>query len=244
MTSPIRFSARLAVAACAAMLLSACASGRSKTVPFAMGPEAAIERARADSLRYPYTQADIDFMQGMIHHHAQAIKISQWAETHGANPEILRLTARIINAQSDEIRLMQTWLMDRNQDPLQVDSAGNVMTAVSAHAGHDMSAMGGMGGMSGMAGMEDMPGILSDAQLATLDAARGKAFDERFLYDMIEHHRGAVTMVKKLFATYGAGQDETIYKFAGDVEVDQSTEIRRMITMLLEMGAPPPPAPL
>lgn len=244
MTSLISSSVRFAgTAACAALLLSACASGRSKTVPFAMGPEAAIERARADSLRYPYTQADIDFMSGMIHHHAQAIKISQWAETHGANPELLRLTARIINAQSDEIHLMQTWLMDRNQDPMQVDSVGNVTMGANAHAGHDMSTMGGMSGMSGMASMEGMPGMLSDEQLAKLDAARGKAFDELFLYDMIEHHRGAVTMVQKLFASYGAGQDETIYKFAGDVEVDQSTEIRRMLTMLLDMGAPPPPPP-
>jgi uncharacterized protein (DUF305 family) len=231
---------RALLAALTTLALGACASKRPTTVPFAMGPEAAIERARADSLRYPYTKADIDFMQGMIHHHAQAITISRWAVPNGASPAVQRLTARIINAQSDEIRLMQTWLKDRNQDPMQVDSLGNVTMSASAHAGHDMSGMAGMEGMGGMADMSNMPGMLNAEQLKTLKAARGAQFDELFLYDMIQHHRGAVTMVKTLFASYGAAQDETVFKFAADVEVDQSTEIRRMLTMLLDMGAPPP----
>ncbi len=240
MTSLMRSAVRFVTCVVgASLVLGACASTRPASTPFEMGPEAAMERARADSLRYPYTKADIDFMSGMIHHHAQAIKISRWAETHGASPAVQRLTARIINAQSDEIRLMQTWLMDRNQDPMQVDSSGKVTMGQSAHAGHDMGNMAGMD-MGGMAGMADMPGMLNDDQLAKLEAARGAAFDELFLYDMIQHHKGAVTMVRTLFSSYGAGQDETIFKFAADVEVDQSTEIRRMLTMLLDMGAPPP----
>jgi uncharacterized protein (DUF305 family) len=85
-----------------------------------------------------------------------------------------------------------------------------------------------------------MPGMLSDAQLKELDAARGAEFDRLFLTFMILHHRGAVTMVKTLFTSDGAGQDETIFKFANDVEVDQSTEIKRMYTMMLERGWVPP----
>ena len=105
--------------------------------------------------------------------------------------------------------------------------------------GHDMSSMPGMA--SGTA-MPAMPGMLSDAQMKELEAARGEEFDRLFLTYMIQHHRGAVTMVKTLFGSQGAGQDETVFKFAADVEVDQSTEIRRMLTMMLEMGFALPPA--
>jgi uncharacterized protein (DUF305 family) len=189
--------------------------------------------------------ADADFMSGMIHHHAQAITISRWAPSHGASASVQRLTARIINAQSDEIHIMQTWLKDRNQPVPLVDTLGNVTMGgsaagaghnMAAHAGHDMSAMAGMGGM----GQMSMPGMLTDAQLKELDSARGVEFDRLFLTFMIQHHRGAVAMVKTLFAAHGAGQDETVFKFANDVEVDQSTEIKRMFTMLLEMGFVPP----
>jgi uncharacterized protein (DUF305 family) len=226
-----------------ATVLSACAGARrAPQSGFVMGQAGATARARADSLRYPYTQADIDFMSGMIHHHAQAITISRWAVTHDASPGVQRLTARIINAQTDEIRLMQTWLTDRNQDPMTVDSLGNVSmrpmapaAAGAAMPGHDMGHAGHT-----MGGMASMPGMLSDAQLRQLDAARGREFDRLFLIFMMQHHRGAVSMVRTLFSAQGAGQDETVFKFAADVEVDQSTEIKRMLTMLLEMGEVPP----
>lgn len=194
------------------------------------------ERARLDSLRYPYTAGDIAFMRGMIQHHAQAIMISRWAPSHDASPSVQRLTARIINAQRDEIALMQKWLADRNQGAPAVDSTGTV-TAMPAdeHSGHEMP-----GGHGGHGGHEGMPGMLSAAQLATLDAARGEEFDVLFLQYMIQHHRGAVLMVRDLLSQNGSGQDETIFKFAADVEVDQSTEIRRMLQMLLELGGIPP----
>lgn len=192
-----------------------------------------IERARLDSLRYPYTVGDIAFMRGMIQHHAQAIMISRWAPSHGASPAVQRLTARIINAQQDEIALMQKWLADRRQDAPKVDSTGTVTgMPEDEHAGHEMP--GGHGGHAGM------PGMLTAAQLAALDAARGEAFDTLFLQFMIQHHRGAVLMVRDLLSQNGSGQDETIFKFAADVEVDQSTEIRRMLQMLLELGGIPP----
>ncbi len=229
-------TSRLTLARLAVVVgLVGCASARPAGPAFVMGDAGAMVRARADSLRYPYTQADIDFMSGMIHHHAQAITISRWAPAHGASASVQRLTARIINAQSDEITIMQTWLKDRNQPPPQVDSAGNVTLNHAGHqmAGHDMSSM---------SGMPMMPGMLTDAQLKELDAARGTEFDRLFLTYMIQHHRGAVAMVKTLFAAQGAGQDETVFKFANDVEVDQSTEIRRMLTMMLEFGFAPPPA--
>ena len=234
---------RLAALSAGLIALSACATSRSasSTGPaFQMGDAGAMVRASADSLRYPWVQADVDFMNGMIHHHAQAIVMSRWAPSHGASASVQRLTARIINAQSDEIKLMQTWLKDRRQPMPVVDSLGNV---TMGGAGHEMAAHGGhdMAGMGGMAmGQMSMPGMLTDAQLKELDAARGTEFDRLFLTYMIQHHRGAVAMVKTLFEAQGAGQDETVFKFANDVEVDQSTEIKRMFTMMLEMGFAPP----
>ena len=194
--------------------LTACGAARAPQPPaYQMGAEAAKARAKIDSVRYPYTVADIDFMTGMIHHHAQAIVISQWAESHGASAAVQRLTGRIINAQTDEITLMSTWLGDRNQPVPRVD-----------HGAH--------GSM--------MPGMLSAAQLDSLGGARGARFDQLFLTYMIQHHRGAVSMVRTLFSNHGAGQNEAIFKFTSDAEVDQSTEIRRMLQMLLELDVPPP----
>jgi uncharacterized protein (DUF305 family) len=221
---------RFPIALGAAVMIAACATPRAADTGFVMGQVGATARARADSLKYPYTKADIDFMSGMIHHHAQAILISRWAPTHEASAAVQRLTARIINAQSDEITLMQFWLKDRNQPAMQVDTLGNVSMDHSAHNGHSM------------ADMSAMPGMLSDSQLRELNAARGAEFDRLFLSYMIQHHRGAVSMVKTLFSAQGAGQDETVFKFAADVEVDQSTEIKRMLSMLFEMGVAFPPA--
>ncbi|MDQ2888967.1 MAG: DUF305 domain-containing protein [Gemmatimonadota bacterium] len=180
---------------------------------------AAIAKARADSARYPYTAADIKFMTGMIGHHSQAILMSSWAPTHGASPAVQTLAARITNAQRDEIVTMQQWLRDRQQP------------VPDGHAAMTMD----MPGMD-MAGSEHhalMPGMLTDPQLRQLDSARGPEFDRLFLTDMIQHHTGAVTMVKELFDTYGAAQDELIFKFASDVNVDQTTEIARMKRLLV-----------
>ncbi|HTE46458.1 MAG TPA: DUF305 domain-containing protein [Gemmatimonadaceae bacterium] len=185
---------------------------------------AAIAKARADSTRLPYTAADVHFMSGMIGHHAQAILISKWAPSHGAGESVLALTARIINAQQDEIALMQRWLRDRNQPVPEAKTGPMTMN------------------MNGMEHEMLMPGMLTDDQLQQLDAAKGPEFDRLFLTFMIQHHRGAVSMVKDLFEAYGAGQDELVFKFASDVNVDQTTEIARMQKMLmtLVLGVPAP----
>ena len=182
-----------------------------------MGPEAAIARARADSVRLPYTAADIHFMSGMISHHAQAIKMAKWATSHGANPSLIRLSERIVTGQTDEIALMQSWLRDRNQTVPEPDPAGMKMS------------------MGGAEHVMLMPGMLSPEQMTQLDAARGNEFDRLFLTFMIQHHRGAITMVRELFSTNGAAQDEVVFKFANDVEIDQATEITRMQQMLIEL---------
>ena len=182
--------------------------------PSEQGEQAAIAKARADSVRNPYTEADVSFMQGMIGHHAQAIVMSGWAPTHGASPSLRTMAERIINAQQDEIATMQTWLRDRRQ-PVPEAKPGPMKMK-----------------MNGMEHEMLMPGMLTESQMHELDGAKGRDFDRLFLTYMIQHHRGAVTMVQQLFGTNGAAQDEVTFKLANDVSADQSSEIARMESML------------
>ena len=167
--------------------------------------------------QHAYTTADIQFMNGMIAHHAQALLMAGWAESHGASPAVLTLTARITNAQKDEIAGMQKWLRDRHQPVPEPDPHGMMMN------------------MNGMQHEMLMPGMLTESQLKQLDEARGKEFDRLFLTFMIQHHRGAVTMVNDLFGTNGAAQDISVYKMASDIGADQTTEIERMQKMLVSV---------
>jgi uncharacterized protein (DUF305 family) len=228
---PHSHTCRIAAVLLATVTLAACGGAARGAVPPSPSPStapasrsesdlAAIARARADSARHPYTAADIHFMSAMIGHHAQAIEMARMAPSHDAGGSVRILAERIINAQQDEIGIMQQWLRDRRQ-PVPEPHAGGMpmhssMSAGHAGAGHEMR----------------MPGMLSEAQMKQLDEARGPEFDRLFLTFMIQHHRGAVVMVKELFGSYGAGQDEIVFKFASDVNVDQTTEIARMERML------------
>ena len=164
--------------------------------------------------RLPYSDADVEFMSGMIPHHAQAVVMAGWAPSHGARPDVAILCERIVVGQRDEIATMQTWLGDRGEDVPDAASTRHKMT------------------MNGMTHEMLMPGMLSDEEMAALDRARGPEFDRLFLVGMIKHHQGAIDMVDVLFKAYGAAQDETVFKFASDVYADQSTEINRMNEML------------
>ena len=216
-----------------ALALAACAPAGGVATGPAPLPDSA--RVRADSLRLPYTEADVTFMTGMIGHHAQAILISRWVPTHTEDPALRTLASRIINAQTDDITLMRRWLAERGKPVPSVTPDGVLVPPPAdpndEHAGHDMAGMGH--------DHAAMAGMLTPAQLSELDAARGEQFDLLFLQRMINHHRGAVQMVQALIRDNGA-IDETVFRFASDVEVDQSTEIRRMLTMLLERGGIPP----
>ena len=193
---------RTAAALIAAFALAACSSA----------PRAAVRTS--PSPRYPHTEADVRFMSAMIGHHAQAIVMASWAPTHDAGPSVRTLAERIINAQQDEIATMQQWLHDRGQPVPEAHATG--MKLMMNGAEHEML----------------MPGMLTEAQMRQLDQANGPEFDRLFLTFMIQHHRGAVVMVQDLFGSYGAAQDQTVFKFANDVNVDQSTEIARMQAML------------
>jgi uncharacterized protein (DUF305 family) len=162
----------------------------------------------------PYSDADINFMTGMIPHHAQAVIMAGWAPSHGARSDVAILCERIVVGQKDEIQSMQSWLGDRG---LPVPDAKSTRMRMKMNGvEHDML----------------MPGMLTDEEMTELDKARGPEFDRLFLLGMIKHHQGAIDMVDDLFKAYGAAQDDTIYKFASDVFADQSIEIEVMQRML------------
>jgi uncharacterized protein (DUF305 family) len=162
----------------------------------------------------PYSDADIHFMSGMIPHHAQAVIMAGWAASHGARSDVAILCERIVVGQKDEIQSMQSWLGDRS---LPVPDAKSTRMRMKMNGvEHDML----------------MPGMLTDEEMTDLDKARGTEFDRLFLLGMIKHHQGAIDMVDDLFKSYGAAQDDTIYKFASDVFADQSIEIEVMHRML------------
>lgn len=163
----------------------------------------------------PLAQADVDFMQGMIMHHSQAVEMTALIASHTENKGVRSLGAKISSSQSDEIRFMQRWLAERGQ-------------ALSM-------AMPGMPDMdrSGRP-MAPMPGMLTLEQMAALRKARGAQFDHLFLTGMIQHHKGALVMVKDLFDTPGAGQDAELFNFATDADNTQRAEIKIMEHMLEE----------
>jgi uncharacterized protein (DUF305 family) len=205
------------------LLASACASSAASRGPvLAAGAgvvvpgsaATAVALATADSAARAYSPADVEFMQGMVPHHAQAVIMAGWAASHGARADVQRLSLRIAAAQSDEIAMMRRWLRERGQAVPDSNATRHVMKM--GNMTHDMM----------------MPGMLTDEQMAALDRARGSRFDRLFLEGMIGHHRGAIQMVETLLKSGNAGHDETVFRFANDVVSDQSAEISVMLRML------------
>lgn len=226
---PPSHTSGITAALLAATITAACSSATRGAVQASSQPAigahtglSVLATARADSARRTFNAADVSFMSGMIGHHAQAITMASWAPTHGATV-VRTLAERIINSQQDEIATMQQWLRDRGQPVPQANAAGMKMMMNGAE--HTML----------------MPGMLTEAQMRQLDQATGAEFDRLFLTDMIQHHRGAVSMVKDLFDSYGAAQGDVTFKIASDINVDQTTEIARMekmlVTLLFQRGS-------
>ena len=163
----------------------------------------------------PRSAADIDFMQGMIMHHTQAVEMTALIPSHTDNPEVHLLGARISRSQSDEMQFMQRWLIARGE-PTSMAMPGMPDMDMSGHP------------------MAPMPGMLTPAQMSALRNAKGADFDHLFLTGMIQHHNGALIMVKQLFDTPGAGQDADLFDFATDADNTQRAEIKIMQDMLKE----------
>src|SRR5690242_1715858 len=211
----------LGTASLFALLGMLCASTRAQTTtaqtPVVVQPGAPGQPTRTlpSSTRAtlpPPSPKDVEFMQGMIMHHAQAVDMTALMESHTENKELRLLGARISKSQSDEIAFMKRWLMARGQ-PVEMP-------------------MPDMPGMDMSKHQMLMPGMLTSEQMNALRNAKGDEFDHLFLTGMIQHHGGALTMVKDLFDTAGAGQDAELFNFATDVDSGQRAEIRIMQTML------------
>jgi len=198
-------------------VLAAQASGRPVVVqPGSPGEPTKTLPAGTHAMLPPISRADVDFMQGMIMHHSQAVEMTALISSHTEDKDVRAIGAKISSSQADEIRMMQRWLAARGQ----ATSMG----------------MAGMPGMD-MSGntMPLMPGMLSAEQMEALRKAHGTEFDRLFLSGMIQHHGGALAMVKDLFNNAGAGQDAEIFDFATDVDNSQRAEIRIMQKLLEEL---------
>ena len=188
----------------------------AKPVVVQPGPPGKPSRTLPPSTRAtlpPRSQADVQFMQGMIMHHAQAVEMTALIGSRTENKELRSLGSRISSSQSDEIRFMKRWLATRGE-PVSMAMAGMPDMDRSGHA------------------MALMPGMLSPRQMEALRKAKGTEFDRLFLTGMIQHHGGALTMVKDLFDTAGAGQDAELFNFATDADNTQKAEIKIMQAML------------
>jgi uncharacterized protein (DUF305 family) len=168
----------------------------------------------------PRSPADVDFMQGMTMHHAQAIEMTALIASHTENQDLRLLGARISRSQSDEIKFMQRWLAARGES-LSMPASEMPGMEPGTQPGTDMSHPPPL-----------MPGMLTPQQMAALRKAKGADFDRLFLTGMIQHHNGALTMVHDLFDTAGAGQDADLFNFATDADNSQRAEIRIMQAML------------
>jgi uncharacterized protein (DUF305 family) len=160
----------------------------------------------------PNSPVDVQFMQHMIMHHAQAVEMTALIDSHTKNKELHTLGARISRSQADEIKFMKRWLATRGEP---------VAPPMHHMPGMDMASHSML-----------MPGMLTPTQMEALRKAKDTDFDRLFLEGMIQHHTGALTMVKDLFDTAGAGQDAELFNFTTDVDSGQRAEIRIMQTML------------
>lgn len=184
-----------------------------------------------DSARHGYTAADVRFMQQMIHHHAQAVRMAALVPSRSSREDVRVLAARIDAAQQTEIEAMRHWLEERHElapgPSMPRATHDSIMGAMhDMHHMHDMAPAD-----SGMDAML-MPGMLTPAQMRALAAATGTAFDRLFLVGMIQHHEGALKMVADLLATPGAGEEPQLFGFASDVDAGQRAEIARMQAIL------------
>ncbi|MDQ6717899.1 MAG: DUF305 domain-containing protein [Gemmatimonadota bacterium] len=169
--------------------------------------------------------ADVSFVQGMMHHHAQAIVMSRMAPSHTTRADLRTTARKIVVSQRDEIALMRRWLEKHGQTVPAIDTAppdtARMMPGMQMsdgdHAAHHMM----------------MPGMLTAEMMGGLARAHGAKFDSLYLSDIIAHHRGALAMVAKLFATPGASDDSEIFQLASEIDADQSAEIARMQSMQL-----------
>jgi len=177
-----------------------------------------------------YTEADVAFMQGMIVHHQQAVEMSELVSERTNDEDVVAISGRILSSQADEIEFMNEWLAARGEKTVMVGGE---------HGGHDMGDHSGHAMMGHGMDHSQMAGMASPEQMAALAAAEGVEFDRQFLTLMIAHHEGAVDMVEELLRQPGSAADPILFRFVGDIENDQTTEIDRMDVLLAGLSSDP-----
>jgi uncharacterized protein (DUF305 family) len=208
--------------------------------PGAPGQPTKILPASTRALLPPRSPKDVEFMQGMIMHHAQAVEMTALIEERTENKELRLLGARISQSQSDEMNFMKRWLEVRGE-PVSMVMRSEAST--NEHSAHGKTSTTPTSLRSATPPIQEgssrnahhqmlMPGMLTPMQMDALRKAKGAEFDNLFLTGMIQHHNGALVMVKELFDTAGAGQDGELFSFTTDVDSGQRAEIRIMETML------------
>ena len=169
-----------------------------------------------------YIKADVDFLQGMIVHHEQAIVMSEMADERTNNKSILDLASRIDASQKDEINFMESWLKDRDE------FQDNNLENHQMHHSHNM-----------MHKHVNMVGMATPKQLDDLNKSKSTDFDRLFLQLMINHHDGALEMVEELKKYPGNTYDPVLNEFVSDLINDQGVEIERMNTLLTNLSDDP-----
>lgn len=220
-TSLCAFSAALTLASLFSVRVDAQKPAPVVVQPGAPGKPTKVLPSTTKGKLPPVSKADVEFMQGMIVHHAQAVEMTALIESHTENKDVRSLGARISHSQADEIRFMKRWLTTRGQPISDPANDMHKMHMNHKNMSHDQMAQMGL-----------MPGMLSSEQMEALRKAKGEEFDRLFLEGMIQHHGGALTMVKDLFDAAGSGQDAELFNFATDVDSGQRAEIRIMQNML------------
>lgn len=214
----LKLAGLLAVCGMGAPLWGQAAPGPVIVQPGAPGQPGKVLPPGTHAVAPPLVRADVEFMQGMIMHHSQAVEMCALIDSRTQNPDVRRIGEKISLSQTDEMKFMQSWLKWRGQ-PISMAMPGMP----------DMD-------MNGQP-MKPMPGMLTPAQMDALRKARGHQFDVLFLRGMIQHHNGALIMVKDLFAQAGAGQDADLFNFATDADNTQRAEIAIMQGMLKKIGS-------
>jgi uncharacterized protein (DUF305 family) len=230
---------RLWISSAALLLLASMVHGQQTSPPATVvQPGAPGQRSKTLSAKDLRTTArpplddDVAFMQGMIHHHAQAVEMVDLLRSRGESKQLKSFGEKIAVSQTDEIQFMKQWLEERGKPSSMAHGQMSQMDHMN-HMEH-MADAKGKEQLDSMSGMPPMPGMLTPEQMKALANAKGAEFDRLFLTGMIQHHKGALTMVDDLFRNPAAGQDPVLFDFATDVTNTQSAEIKIMQKMLEE----------
>lgn len=224
------FLAVCALTSFLSLTVSAQQTGPVVVQPGAPGQPTKVLPASTRASLPPSSAKDMEFMQGMIMHHAQAVEMTAFIEGRTKNKNIHLIGTRISRSQADEMLFMKRWLEQRGEP-----TSHSMPMPTETHSGHHDPPKVGIQNKPPEGGIHNqhlMPGMLSAEQMRALERSKGAEFDRLFLEGMIQHHNGALIMVKDLFDTAGAGQDAELFTFATDVDSGQRAEIKSMQTLL------------